>query len=157
MQLASLNTKRRDQLLVKRNCVSIPHGWAKRSVFNVFYTGGMWILSECYKFYHLCTTLIFDVHNVMMLKIVIPKKKIGITDEKFHLLMITLGHHWTLYWTEMENRIHFLADRCENYQLYQKIVQIKVVENWILYKKVNERICLPPPGVKLGGSKDWYV
>ncbi len=37
------------------------------------------------------------------------------------------------------------------------IVQIKIVENEISYKKVNERTCLPPAGVQLGASKDGYV
>ncbi len=37
----------------------------------------------------------------MILKIIVLKK-IGITDKNFHLLMIILGHHWTLYCTEME-------------------------------------------------------
>ncbi len=71
--------------------------------------------------------------------------------------MIVLGHLWTLYCTETEKWIHFLTERCKNYQLYRKIVQIKVVENWILYKKVNGRICLSFPGVKLGASKDCHL
>ncbi len=37
----------------------------------------------------------------MMLKIAILKK-IGITDENLQLLMIILGHQWTLFCTEME-------------------------------------------------------
>ncbi len=32
--------------------------------------------------------------------------------------------------------IHFLAERCQIYWLYKKIVQIKDVDNWILYEKV---------------------
>ncbi len=47
-----------------------------------------------------------------------------------------------------------MAECCENYQLYQKIVQIKVVENWISYEKGNGGTCLPPPGVELEGLKD---
>ncbi len=35
-------------------------------------------------------------------------------------------------------------------------LQIKVVLNWILYKKVPERVCLSPRMVEVGGSKDWY-
>ncbi len=85
-----------------RNCMSIPHSWAKRNMFNVFYMGRTWILSECYKFFiiYVDTILIFEIHNAIMLKIIILKK-IRITDENFHLLMIILGHHWTLYCTEM--------------------------------------------------------
>ncbi len=35
-------------------------------------------------------------------------------------------------------------------------LQIKVVQNWILYKKVCKSICPSPSRVELGGSKDWY-
>ncbi len=34
-----------------------------------------------------------------------------------------------LYCTEIGKQIHFLAKRCKNYQLHQKFIQIKVVEN----------------------------
>ncbi len=34
------------------------------------------------------------------------------------------------------------------------MLQIKVVEYYISYKKVSEHICLSPPGVLLGSSKD---
>ncbi len=34
-----------------------------------------------------------------------------------------------LYCTEMEKEINFQAKCCQNYRLYQKIVQIKVFEN----------------------------
>ncbi len=34
-----------------------------------------------------------------------------------------------------------------------KKLQIKMVQNWILYKKVHERICLSPDGVELGPPK----
>ncbi len=53
--------------------------------------------------------------------------------------------------------IHFRAQCGQNYWLYQNIVQIKLVENWILYKKVSGRICLSLPGVEQAVSKDWYV
>ncbi len=62
-----------------------------------------------------------------------------------------------LYCTEIGKGIQFRAECCENYPLYQKIVQIKVVQNRILYKKGRERTCLFPPGVELEGSKDSYV
>ncbi len=61
------------------------------------------------------------------------------------------------YYTEIWKYVHFLTERCQNYRLYQKIVQIKVVENCILYKKVIGGASLSPPGVELVGSKDWYV
>ncbi len=38
-------------------------------------------------------------------------------------------------------------------QLYQKMLQIKVVENYILYKKLNGHTCLFPLGVELGPPK----
>ncbi len=63
-QLRYLNIKQPDQLLVRRNCILINHGWAKRIMFNVFYMCGTWILSKCYKFYNLRTTLIFYILNV---------------------------------------------------------------------------------------------
>ncbi len=53
--------------------------------------------------------------------------------------------------------MHFRAERCLNYQLYQEIVQMKVVENEISYKGVSGRAYLPPPGVQLGASEDRYV
>ncbi len=34
--------------------------------------------------------------------------------------------------------------------------RIKVVEHWIPYKKVGEHICLSPPRVELGSSKDCH-
>ncbi len=37
------------------------------------------------------------------------------------------------------------------------MLQIKVVEHWIPYKKVGGHICLSPPGVELGCSKDCYL
>ncbi len=99
-QLTSLYTIWHNQLLATRNCILILCSWAKRIMFNVFYMDGKWILSERYKFYYLSTTLIFYIHNLMMLKIIILKKK-GITDKSFHLLMIILEHCWILYCTEM--------------------------------------------------------
>ncbi len=35
-----------------------------------------------------------------------------------------------------------------HYRLYQKIFQIKIIENEISYKKVSGRTCLCPPGVE---------
>ncbi len=48
----------------------------------------------------------------------------------------------------------FRAQRCQTYVSRTKKLQIKVVRNWISYKKVPERICLsPPPKVELGTRK----
>ncbi len=44
--------------------------------------------------------------------------------------------------TERGKWIHLRAQHCQNYQLYQKIVQIKVIENSISYEKVSGRTCL---------------
>ncbi len=52
--------------------------------------------------------------------------------------------------TEMEKKIRFWAKGCRNYRLYQKIVQIKIVQNWISHKKVSGRVCLSLPSVAKG-------
>ncbi len=49
--------------------------------------------------------------------------------------------------------IKFRVQHCQKYTSHKKKVQIKVVQNWISYKKVCKRICLSFPGVELGGSK----
>ncbi len=51
----------------------------------------------------------------------------------------------------------FKTQRCQKYASHEKKLQIKVVRNWISYKKVRERMCLSPPRVQLGGLKDWHV
>ncbi len=53
--------------------------------------------------------------------------------------------------------IHLRIQHCQNYWFYQKIVQVKLIENWISYKKVSGRIYLSPPWVELRGSKDILV
>ncbi len=58
--------------------------------------------------------------------------------------------------TEMENCILFWAECCRKYVLFQKKVQIKVFRHRILYATVRKGICLSPPVVELGGSKDGY-
>ncbi len=50
--------------------------------------------------------------------------------------------------------MHCRAKRWRNYRLYQKIVQIKVVENEKLYKEVGRSTYLPSQGTQLGASKD---
>ncbi len=62
-----------------------------------------------------------------------------------------------LYCNEIEKQIHFWTEHGQNYRLYKTIVRIKVVQNWISYKKVNGCTCLSPPGVELPGLKDGYV
>ncbi len=79
-QLPSLNVKRHDQLLVTRNCISICRGWAKRTMLNVFYTNGMGILKDQYKFSNLWSTLIFYIHIVIRWKIVIQRTDIFVKN-----------------------------------------------------------------------------
>ncbi len=58
----------------------------------------------------------------------------------------------------MENCIHFWAEQCRKYTIFQKKLQIKVFRHRILDRKVHEGICVsPPPGVELWGSKDDIV
>ncbi len=48
-----------------------------------------------------------------------------------------------LYCTKPANYIHFRGQCCRKYTSHQKKkLRIKVVQNWISYKKVCERICL---------------
>ncbi len=44
----------------------------------------------------------------------------------------------------MGKLIHFRAQRCQKYALYRKMLQMKVVQNSISYKKLSGRICLSP-------------
>ncbi len=39
---------------------------------------------------------------------------------------------------------------CRKYALHPKMLQIKVVEHWILYKEISGRLCLSPPGWSYG-------
>ncbi len=56
----------------------------------------------------------------------------------------------------MANYIQFTAQHCQKYASHKKKVQIKVVQNWISYKKVSMCICLSPQsGAR--GSKDGHV
>ncbi len=59
----------------------------------------------------------------------------------------------------MEKYIQFGAKRCQKYELYEKLLEIKVVEHWIPYTKVRGSTCLSrfPPRVELGGFKDCYI
>ncbi len=45
----------------------------------------------------------------------------------------------------------------KNTHCIKKKLRIKVVKNWILYKKFRERICLFPPWVELRASNDQYI
>ncbi len=51
--------------------------------------------------------------------------------------------------------IQFRAPAKSTHYLLQKKLQLKVVQNWISYRKVCERICLSPQGAELSPSKDW--
>ncbi len=51
----------------------------------------------------------------------------------------------------------FGAQHCQKYALHQKTLQIKVVQIWILYKKVHGRICQSASWVELGSFTDQYV
>ncbi len=58
-----------------------------------------------------------------------------------------------LHCTEMANYNTFNLglNAAKKYASHPKTFQIKVIRNWILYKEVRERICLPPPRVERGG------
>ncbi len=58
--------------------------------------------------------------------------------------------------TEMANYIRCRAQHCQKYTSHPKKFQIKVVRNWISYKKVREHMCVPPHGVEPRGMKDCY-
>ncbi len=48
---------------------------------------------------------------------------------------------------QLWSRISLNRFSCEEYQLYQKMLWLKVVENWIFYKKkLSRRTYLSPPG-----------
>ncbi len=49
------------------------------------------------------------------------------------------------------------AEHSQKYQLYQKTLQIKVVENKIPRRKLSGRACLSPLGVELGSLKNCCV
>ncbi len=62
-----------------------------------------------------------------------------------------------LFSSECESRFLGLnAAKNTNY-VYEKLFQIKAVENLISYKKLSTRTCLSLPGVELGGSHDCHV
>ncbi len=47
-----------------------------------------------------------------------------------------------------------MAEHCQNYHLYKKMVQIKVVENEISHKKVNGHSCISPPPPPQRGARE---
>ncbi len=56
----------------------------------------------------------------------------------------------------MGKQIHFTAECCKKYQFHQQMLQIKIVQNWILYKRlVGAHIYLPWSGTR--GSKEFHV
>ncbi len=62
-------------------------------------------------------------------------------------------HLLKYYYVQKGELIHFEAGCCWKYALYPKMLQIKVVEHWILYKKVSEGICLLLPEWSQGAPK----
>ncbi len=54
--------------------------------------------------------------------------------------------------TEIANYIQFRVQRCQKYASHPKKLQIKIVWNWISYKKVHERTCLISPMVWSHGA-----
>ncbi len=51
----------------------------------------------------------------------------------------------------------FRAENCQKYALFQRKLQLKVVQNWILYKKSESVYVFPPPPSPSGASlKDCY-
>ncbi len=63
---------------------------------------------------------------------------------------------WLKYYFVLKRQSTFSLGLNVAKNTYQ-IEKIQIVQNEISYKKVNGRICLFPPGVDLGISKDEYV
>ncbi len=53
----------------------------------------------------------------------------------------------------MAKYFHFGSRHCQKYVLYPKMLQIKVVEHWILYKKICRLLRLSPSEMVLGAPK----
>ncbi len=72
----------------------------------------------------------------------------------------TLWRHWmtalSTFHLGPSFHIQFRAQRCQKYASHEKKLPIKVVQNWIFYKKVSKWICLSLSRVELRESKDWY-
>ncbi len=58
---------------------------------------------------------------------------------------------------KQENRLTLGLNTAKNTGFMKTILEVKVVENSISYKKVSRRMYLFPPGVELGGLKDSKV
>ncbi len=61
---------------------------------------------------------------------------------------------------KLGSRFTLGLDAAENTHSHSKMLQIKVVEPWILYKKVSGPVCLSPSTplpIELGDSKDCYL
>ncbi len=61
--------------------------------------------------------------------------------------------HIIMRWKE---KVPFTAKCFKKYWFYRKMLQIKVEQDSISYKNLNERISLSTPGVELGSSKDLH-
>ncbi len=68
-----------------------------------------------------------------------------------------IGKFEVLLCTEIANYIQFRVQSCQKYASHKKKVQIKIVQNWTLYKKVCECICVSAAGVELWGLKDFKL
>ncbi len=60
-------------------------------------------------------------------------------------------------YSKWESIFSLWLNAAKNTHRIKKKLKIKVVQNWISYKKVHERICLSPPGMEPGGSKDSHL
>ncbi len=69
-----------------------------------------------------------------------------------HYIVLKWESRFTL-WLNAAKITNYIRSTLTKVRLYQKIVQIKVVENLLSYKKVNGRTCLSLPGVELGVRK----
>ncbi len=80
-------------------------------------------------------------------------------QKMLHYLLTKGVHHWHNCWYQLCNNgdISLLGWMRLKIRIASKTFQIKVVRNWILYKKVRTCICLSTPRVELEGSKDWQL
>ncbi len=63
---------------------------------------------------------------------------------------------WLKYNIVLKLQITFNLGLLTKIRITSKKGSKRVVRNWILYKKVRQRICLSPNRAELGASKDWY-
>ncbi len=102
-----------------------------------------------------CETSLYSQHRVPGQKLecnrIYNKRKNRVSNVRSR---VSQKWSWRIFsYIEMRKWVLFMAERCKNYQLYQKIVHIQVVENWISYKKAIGRTSLSHPRVELGARK----